>query len=101
MTIGFARRFAPTSVQTWSSAILNGSSHRRRIQFVFSGKAHPKDEGGKQRFATFSHLRRKYRMTFLWLIENYDMATGLAMTSGVDIWLNNPIRPLKPLEHRA
>jgi starch phosphorylase len=98
LTIGFARRFA-----TYKRANLvfrdlerlrNIGAHR--IQFVFSGKAHPKDEGGKQLirdiFASAEEVADDIPVAF---IENYDMATGLAMTSGVDIWLNNPIRPLE------
>ena len=98
LTIGFARRFA-----TYKRANLVFSDLERlksigggRIQFVFSGKAHPKDEGGKQLirdiFASAEEVRDDIPVAF---IENYDMATGLAMTSGVDIWLNNPIRPLE------
>ena len=98
LTIGFARRFA-----TYKRANLVFSDLNRlrrlgagRIQFVFSGKAHPKDEGGKQLirdiFASASEVADEIPVAF---IENYDMATGLAMTSGVDIWLNNPIRPLE------
>jgi len=98
LTIGFARRFA-----TYKRANLVFSDLERlrsigagRIQFVFSGKAHPKDEGGKQLirdiFASAGQVAEDIPVAF---IENYDMATGLAMTSGVDIWLNNPIRPLE------
>ena len=98
LTIGFARRFA-----TYKRANLVFSDLERlrsigsgNIQFVFSGKAHPKDEGGKQLirdiFASASEVEHDIPVAF---IENYDMATGLAMTSGVDIWLNNPIRPLE------
>lgn len=98
LTIGFARRFA-----TYKRANLVFSDLERlraigagRIQFVFSGKAHPKDEGGKQLirdiFASAGEVANDIPVAF---IENYDMATGLAMTSGVDIWLNNPIRPLE------
>ena len=98
LTIGFARRFA-----TYKRANLVFSDLERlrsigadRIQFVFSGKAHPKDEGGKQLirdiFASAGEVAEDIPVAF---IENYDMATGLAMTSGVDIWLNNPIRPLE------
>ncbi|MDP6199439.1 MAG: alpha-glucan family phosphorylase [Candidatus Poseidonia sp.] len=98
LTIGFARRFA-----TYKRANLVFSDLERlksfgggRIQFVFSGKAHPKDEGGKQLirdiFASAKEVQEDIPVAF---IENYDMATGLAMTSGVDIWLNNPIRPLE------
>ena len=98
LTIGFARRFA-----TYKRANLVFSDLERlrsigakRIQFVFSGKAHPKDEGGKQLirdiFASAEEVADDIPVAF---IENYDMDTGLAMTSGVDIWLNNPIRPLE------
>ena len=98
LTIGFARRFA-----TYKRANLVFSDLERlrsigagRIQFVFSGKAHPKDEGGKQLirdiFASAGEVAEDIPVAF---IENYDMATGLAMTSGVDLWLNNPIRPLE------
>ena len=98
LTIGFARRFA-----TYKRANLVFSDLERlraigadRIQFVFSGKAHPKDEGGKQLirdiFASAGEVANDIPVAF---IENYDMDTGLAMTSGVDIWLNNPIRPLE------
>ena len=98
LTIGSARRFA-----TYKRANLVFSDLERlrsigadRIQFVFSGKAHPKDEGGKQLirdiFDSAKEVAEDIPVAF---IENYDMATGLAMTSGVDIWLNNPIRPLE------
>ena len=67
-----------------------------RIQFVFSGKAHPKDEGGKQLIRDiFESAEQVVDDIPVAFIENYDMDTGLAMTSGVDIWLNNPIRPLE------
>jgi alpha-glucan phosphorylase-like protein len=98
LTIGFARRFA-----TYKRANLVFSDLERlrsiganRIQFVFSGKAHPKDEGGKSLirsiFESAEELTEEIPVVFL---EDYSMATGLAMTSGVDIWLNNPIRPLE------
>lgn len=98
LTIGFARRFA-----TYKRANLVFSDLERlrsigsgKIQFVFSGKAHPRDEGGKQLirdiYGSATELVDEIPVVFL---ENYDMATGLAMTSGVDIWLNNPIRPLE------
>ena len=98
LTIGFARRFA-----TYKRANLVFSNLERlreigagRIQFVFAGKAHPRDEGGKALiksiFASAKDLSEDIPVAFL---EDYSMATGLAMTSGVDIWLNNPIRPLE------
>ena len=98
LTIGFARRFA-----TYKRANLVFKDLARlseigggKIQFVFSGKAHPRDEGGKQLirdiYGSAKHLEQEIPVAFL---ENYDMDTGLAITSGVDIWLNNPIRPME------
>ena len=62
----------------------------RAIQFVFSGKAHQKNEGGKALiksiFDSAKDLEQDIPVAFL---EDYSMATGLAMTGGVDIWLNN------------
>ena len=94
LTIGFARRFA-----TYKRANLVFKDLDRlskigggKIQFVFSGKAHPRDEGGKQLirdiYGSAKNLEAEIPVAFL---ENYDMDTGLAITSGVDIWLNNPI----------
>ena len=98
LTIGFARRFA-----TYKRANLVFKDLERlrkigagKIQFVFSGKAHPRDQGGKQLirdiFESAEQIAEEIPVAF---IENYDMHTGLMMTSGVDIWLNNPIRPME------
>ena len=98
LTIGFARRFA-----TYKRANLVFKDLERlraigagKIQFVFSGKAHPRDKGGKQLirdiFESAHQIADEIPVAF---IENYDMHTGLMMTSGVDIWLNNPIRPME------
>ena len=98
LTIGFARRFA-----TYKRANLVFRDIERlrsigagKIQFVFSGKAHPRDQGGKQLirdiFDSAKEIEEEIPVAF---IENYDMQTGLMMTSGVDIWLNNPIRPME------
>ena len=98
LTIGFARRFA-----TYKRANLVFKDLERlraigagKIQFVFSGKAHPRDQGGKQLirdiFDSAHQIADEIPVVF---IENYDMHTGLMMTSGVDIWLNNPIRPME------
>ena len=98
LTIGFARRFA-----TYKRANLVFSDLERlrkigagKIQFVFAGKAHSRDEGGKQLirdiFAGAEQISDEIPVAFL---EDYSMATGLAMTGGVDIWLNNPVRPME------
>ena len=98
LTIGFARRFA-----TYKRANLVFSDLEAlqkigsgKIQFVFSGKAHPKDMGGKALikdiFKSSKSLSQHIPVAFL---EDYSMDTGLLMTSGVDIWLNNPTRPME------
>lgn len=98
LTIGFARRFA-----TYKRANLVFHDLERltkigadKIQFVFSGKAHPRDNGGKDLirsiFESASNIESSIPVAFL---EDYDMQIGLDMTSGVDIWLNNPIRPME------
>ena len=98
LTIGFARRFA-----TYKRANLVFSDLERlraigadRIQFVFSGKAHPRDEGGKalirQIFEGAEELQNEIPVAFL---PDYSMEIGQVMTGGVDVWLNNPIRPME------
>jgi starch phosphorylase len=100
MTIGFARRSA-----TYKRAdlIFTNIDRLRAItrrtgplQIVFGGKAHPRDEFGKQLiqniFAAADKLRDAIRVVYL---ENYEMSLGHLMTSGADVWLNNPLRPLE------
>ncbi|MCO5297931.1 MAG: alpha-glucan family phosphorylase [Fimbriimonadaceae bacterium] len=101
LTIGFARRFA-----TYKRATLLLSDRERLksllfhserpLQIVIAGKSHPRDDGGKtliqelHRFIT--HEGGRSRMVFL---EDYDMGVARAMVQGVDVWLNNPIRPME------
>ncbi len=96
LTIGFARRAA-----TYKRADLIFSDVKRlldvcsgQVQFIFAGKAHPNDEPGKdviQRVVKASkELGGALPIVFL---QNYDMNLGQVITSGVDLWLNNPIRP--------
>jgi starch phosphorylase len=97
-TIGFARRAA-----TYKRADLMFSDVERLktiaktagpLQIIYGGKAHPHDSGGKERiqrvFRAASDLKDDIRIVYL---ENYDMALGKLMTSGVDLWLNTPQRP--------
>ena len=72
------------------------------MQFVFAGKAHPRDHGGKeliaeiiQHFAGRPELRR--RIVF---IEDYDINVARYLVQGVDVWLNNPRRPLEASRHQ-
>jgi starch phosphorylase len=97
-TIGFARRAA-----TYKRAdLLFSDLDRLRaiarkvgpLQAVFGGKAHPRDEGGKElirRVFQYGHqLGPDLKVVYL---EDYDMALGKLVCSGVDVWLNNPQKP--------
>ncbi len=101
LTIGFARRFA--SYKRGNLLLKNPerlmkllNNIDRPLQIVFSGKAHPKDTEGKDiirqivHFANQNNVRR--RIVFL---ENYDIDIARFLVSGVDVWLNNPRRPME------
>ncbi len=96
LTIGFARR-----ATAYKRADLIFSDIYRleriganKIQIVYAGKAHPKDETGKKLiekiFYFKERLRDKIKIAYL---KNYDMNIALKMVSGVDVWLNTPLRP--------
>jgi starch phosphorylase len=101
LTIGFARRFA-----TYKRADLMLSDPERLgalladadrpLQIVLAGKAHPADEGGKaliQKLVQFMRDPRSHgRVVFL---EDYEMTLAQDLVQGVDVWLNNPRRPLE------
>jgi starch phosphorylase len=101
LTVGFARRFAPYKR---ADLILRDldllaklvSGAERPIQIIFAGKSHPADEPGK------SLLQRIYRITQqepfrgkIVFLEDYDINLGRHLVQGVDVWLNNPRRPLE------
>jgi starch phosphorylase len=101
LTIGFARRFATYKRATLlfsdpERLIKLMNNAERPVQFVFAGKAHPKDEPGKrfiQEVYKFSRMPEfENRIVFL---EDYDTYVGRRMYQGVDLWLNNPLRPLE------
>lgn len=99
LTIGFARRFAPYK----RAALLFSdpdrllriiSDKRHPVQFIFAGKAHPRDRMGKEIIKKVVHQSRsegfRRRLVFL---EDYDINIARYMVQGVDVWLNNPRRP--------
>ena len=99
LTIGFARRFAAYKRAT---LIFQDSKRLQRIlghpdrpvQIVFAGKAHPKDtEGQKLLKGVFRAQQRSGLRGRVALIEEFDMHVGRMLVSGVDLWLNNPLRP--------
>lgn len=99
LTIGFGRRFASYKRATLLlrnperlARLLNDTA--RPVQIIYAGKAHPKDEIGKQLIKAIIDLatRPEFRRKIVFL-ENYDMAIARHMVQGCDIWLNTPLRP--------
>ncbi len=101
LTIGFARRFA---LYKRAGLLFRDLSRLKRIladderpvQFIFAGKAHPADLAGQDLIAQIFRLSQgddfRRRVVFL---EDYDMFTARLLVQGVDVWLNNPRRPLE------
>lgn len=97
-TIGFARR--ATAYKRADLLFTDMDRLARmaegRLQIVYAGKAHPQDESGKKLiqhiFEIKERLKDKIRIVFL---KNYSMDIALKITSGVDVWLNTPLRPLE------
>ena len=101
LTIGFARRFATYKrgdliFRNEKRIIEMLNKTDRPVQFIFSGKAHPKDQGGKELIARVVQMARRpeFRRHVLF-IEDYDMNVARYLVQGVDVWLNNPRRPLE------
>jgi starch phosphorylase len=99
LTIGFARRFAtykraPLIFRDAARLAKIVNDPKRPVQLVFAGKAHPQDQGGQQ-FAQqiFRHARESRFAGHVIILEDYDMELGRMLTSGADVWLNNPLRP--------
>ena len=99
LTIGFARRFATykrASLILRNPERLAGilSNKECPVQIIFAGKAHPRDNPGKELIKSIVHFARdekfKHHVVFL---EDYDMAVSRYLVQGVDIWLNTPRRP--------
>jgi starch phosphorylase len=101
LTIGFARRFAtykraPLIFQQLENIVRLTRDRSRPVQFIFAGKAHPRDDDGKRYIQHIIHLSKYSDMQgHLVFIENYDVHVARQMVSGCDIWLNNPRRPLE------
>ena len=101
LTIGFARRFAtykraPLIFQQFENIVKLCRSKDKPVQFVFAGKAHPRDDQGKRFIQEIIHLSKFSDLTGkLVFLENYDIHVARQMVSGCDIWLNNPRRPLE------
>jgi starch phosphorylase len=101
LTIGFARRFATykranlilADIQRLASMV---NDPKRPVQFVFAGKAHPHDEPGKRVLQQIAELMRNSEFSEKFVfVEDYDINVGRFLVQGVDVWLNNPRRPLE------
>ncbi len=101
LTIGFARRFAtykraPLIFQQFENIVRLTQDKGRPVQFIFAGKAHPRDDEGKRFIQHIIHLSKHSELKgHLVFLENYDVHVARQMVSGCDIWLNNPRRPLE------
>lgn len=101
LTIGFARRFATYKRATLLfrdlervKAILNQAG--RPVQVIFAGKAHPADEPGKRFIQAIYDLAQQPGLEGrVAIVEDYDMNLARYLVQGVDVWLNNPRRPLE------
>ncbi len=101
LTIGFARRFAlykraPLVFRDPKRLAKIMGSADRPVQLIFAGKAHPADAAG-QEFVRAVHLytRQEPFRGRVHLVHNYDTNVGRILTSGCDVWLNNPVRPME------
>lgn len=99
LTIGFARRFASYKRATLLftdldrlAGICGGPG--APVQFVFAGKAHPRDDEGKRLMQQVIALTRDSRFRIVFL-DDYDLNVGRHLVQGADVWLNTPLRPLE------
>jgi len=101
LTLGFARRFATYKRATLifrDAARLQKTLHdpNRPVQIIFAGKAHPADEPGKRFIQQIHQIAKQEGFDGkVIMIEDYDMNVARHLVAGVDVWLNNPRRPLE------
>jgi starch phosphorylase len=101
LTLGFARRFALykrawllLDDEAWLERLL--CNPERPVQIVYAGKAHPHDDRGKELIQRIFRLGRDPRFEgHIFMVEDYDINVGRHLVQGVDLWLNNPRRPLE------
>src|SRR5215208_2975815 len=100
LTIGFARRFATykraTLLLTDPERLRTiAKDPDRPVQFIFAGKAHPADEPAKEFIRTLYRASAEDFAGHLVILEDYDIYVARRLVQGVDLWLNNPRRPLE------
>ncbi|MEM2111761.1 MAG: alpha-glucan family phosphorylase, partial [Candidatus Bathyarchaeia archaeon] len=99
LTLGFARRateYKRANLLFSDMEKLRKVNRNGKIQLIFAGKAHPRDESGKRLikeiFGYIEMLKNEMKIVYL---ENYDMDLAAKLVSGVDVWLNTPSRPME------
>ncbi|MDR1252355.1 MAG: alpha-glucan family phosphorylase [Treponema sp.] len=101
LTLCFARRFATYKrgnllLRDPERLLRLVKDNDRPIQLIFAGKAHPHDMPGKELIREIIHFAEKYDVTSrIVFVENYDMTVAKYLTSGGDVWLNTPRRPME------
>lgn len=101
LTIGFARRFATYKRATLLFSDLDRlddivNNPERPVQFLFAGKAHPADGMGQDLIKQIIEISKQDRfLGKIVFVPGYDMTLAKRLTQGVDVWLNNPTRPLE------
>jgi starch phosphorylase len=97
LTIGFGRRatgYKRATLIFSNEDKLRYIAKQIKMQIVFAGKAHPKDQGGKEMIHDiFNHIEKFKGSIKMAYLPNYDMNVANYMVSGVDVWLNNPLPP--------
>lgn len=99
LTIGFARRFAPYKrgsliFRDIERLLKILTDQNRPVQVIFAGKAHPRDDNGKEIIRQIiGHIAKPEFRRRIAFIENYDMTVARMLVQGADVWLNNPIKP--------
>ena len=101
LTIGFARRFATYKRATLLFSDLDRldkivNNPERPVQFFFAGKAHPADGAGQDFLRRIVELSKDERFIGkIVFVPGYDITLAKRMVQGVDVWMNNPTRPLE------
>ncbi|MBK8880502.1 MAG: alpha-glucan family phosphorylase [Haliscomenobacter sp.] len=97
LLIGFSRRAVPykrSNLIFSEPELIEPLLEEGKIQIIFSGKAHPLDDNGKNIVSDLVAMTRRFPKSVVFL-ENYDIAIGRMLTRGADVWLNNPRRPME------
>jgi starch phosphorylase len=97
LTLGFARRateYKRTNLLFSDLERLRKGNRKGKIQVIFAGKAHPRDDAGKKLIEqVFNHIEQLKGEIKIVYLQNYDMDLALKLISGVEVWLNTPSPP--------